>query len=246
MKSILIMGASSGIGKACAKIFIEKGYTVGIAARRKEKLEELQQLAPTRVFAKAIDITTANAANQINELIEEMGGIDIYFHVSGIGKVNPELEPTIELETVRTNGEGWMRCIVNAYNYLKQRKGEGQIAVISSVAGTKGLGPGPAYSATKRMQNTYIQALAQKAHTDDVNISFTDIRPGFVKTDLLDDGNDYPMILELDYTAQIICNAIEKKKRVKIVDWKYSLLIFVWRMIPDFIWEKIKLKVGKK
>lgn len=91
--------------------------------------------------------------------------MDIYLHCSGIGKRNTGLLPEIELDTLRTNGEGFVRMVTAAFGYFRANGG-GHLAVISSIAGTKGLGSAPAYSATKRMQNTYIDALAQLAHME--------------------------------------------------------------------------------
>lgn len=110
--------------------------------------------------------------------------MDLFFLSSGIGSQNPDLKPEIELNTARTNVEGFTRMVTAAFNHFKTQGG-GHIAVISSIAGTKGLGIAPAYSATKRFQNTYIEALAQLSRMQHLNIHFTDIRPGFVATDLL-------------------------------------------------------------
>ena len=109
------------------------------------------------------------------------------------GFQNPELDIDIELNTTRTNVEGFTRMVDTAFDYFKQHGG-GHLAVISSIAGTKGLGIAPAYSATKRFQNTYIDALEQLSHLQKLNIRFTDIRPGFVATALLGDGKHYPML----------------------------------------------------
>ena len=82
-----------------------------------------------------------------------------------------------------------------AFIYFR-KSGGGHLAVISSIAGTKGLGVAPAYSATKRFQNTYIDALEQLSYLQKLNIRFTDIRPGFVATDLLNDGKHYPLLMD--------------------------------------------------
>ena len=99
-----------------------------------------------------------------------------------------------------------------AFRYFRD-KGKGHIAVISSIAGTKGLGIAAAYSATKRFQNTYIDALEQLASMKKIDIRFTDIRPGFVATNLLNDGKKYPMLMKTDYTARLIVKALNRKKR---------------------------------
>lgn len=237
---IVIVGASSGIGHEVAKLFIEEGNTVGVAARRTELLDDLKQLSPERVFVRKIDVCDTNAGEEIVALANEIGGMDCYLHVAGIGAQNRNLDPEIELRTVKTNSEGWTRCIVTAYNYFKTQ-GYGHIAAVSSIAGTKGLGAAPAYSATKRMQNCYLQALAQKSRLDQVDISFTDIRPGFVNTALLDQEHHYPMMLTVNSTAKSIVKAIEKKKRVKVIDWRYAILTAFWKCIPNWLWERLKI-----
>lgn len=122
----------------------------------------------------------------------------------------------------------------------------GHIAVISSIAGTKGLGPAPAYSATKRFQNTYIDALEQLAWQRHLGIKFTDIRPGFVATDLINNGKGYPMVLRKEKVAESVIKAIERKRRVAVIDSRYSLLVALWRCIPRFLWKRLPIVRANK
>lgn len=101
--------------------------------------------------------------------------MDLFLQSSGIGFQNFELSPDIELNTLETNGTGFVRMVGYAFRHFRQQ-GKGHIAIISSIAGTKGLGIAPAYSATKRFQNTYIDALEQLSRMHHLHISFTDIR----------------------------------------------------------------------
>ena len=246
---IVIMGATSGIGREVALIYINRGYTVGVAGRRAELLQELVALAPERVFSSVIDVTNEDAEARLLLLVEKLGGMDIYFHSSGIGHQNAELLSSVELDTLRTNGEGFARMIGAAFRYFAAQAdtltAEGRvarIAAISSIAGTKGLGVSPAYSATKRFQNTYLQALAQLARMRRIPLRFTDIRPGFVQTALLNDSHSYPMMLRPAAVAREIVHAIDRGKRVRVIDWKYRILTALWRLIPDFIWEMVRVK----
>lgn len=247
-KRIIIMGATSGLGRACAEDFISRGYIVGVCGRRAEALEQICAIAPDRVYSATIDITAEGADEQLLALIDRMGGMDIYFHVSGIGKNNLSLDPTIELNTVRVNSEGFCRMVGCAYRYFRQKGVKGaQIAVISSIAGTKGLGAAPAYSATKRMQNCYIQSLAQQCAIAKVDISFTDIRPGFVATPLLDtDNRRYPMLMQTSYAARRIVRAVVARRRVAVIDWRYAILTSIWRCIPRWLWERLPIKAAEK
>jgi len=174
MKRIVIMGATSGIGLETAKRCIAAGWRVGAAGRRSEELERLRGLAPQQVETKAIDVTDDAAPAALERLIERLGGMDVYFHVAGVGSQNPQLDPAVELHTVRTNVEGFTRMTTAAYGYFAAHGG-GRIAVVSSIAGTRGLGVAAAYSASKRFQNTYIDSLAQLARMQGSKIRFTDI-----------------------------------------------------------------------
>lgn len=235
MSKAIIVGASSGIGLEVARLFIQRGWTVGVAARR---LDLLQTIGAADV--EQIDVTSADAPEKLMQLVDRLGGMDLFFYASGIGKQNRELTPDIELATVETNGLGFTRMIGCAYRYFAQQ-GRGHIAAISSIAGTKGLGPAPAYSATKAMQNVYLQALEQQANARKLDIRFTDIRPGFVDTALLSGTFHYPMMLKPQAVAREIVSAIEHHKHIRVIDWKYRILTAVWRRIPRCIWRRIKL-----
>lgn len=240
MKRIVIVGASSGLGFEVSRLLLAEGHTLGIAARREDRLMALKQEAPDRVKVAAIDVTAADAGTRLRQLIDRMGGMDLYFHVSGIGKQNRELTENIELNTVNTNGMGFTRMIGEAYRYFAER-GEGHIVAITSIAGTKGLGPAPSYSATKAFQSNYLQALEQQANARNLNIRFTDIRPGFVDTDLLKGDYRYPMMLKPQAVARDIVKAIYGGRHVKVIDWKYAILTALWRRVPRFLWRQFKL-----
>lgn len=240
-KRAVIMGATSGIGYEVARFLLSEGWKLGLAGRREENLRKLQSEFPGQVCIKAIDVKDEYAGNALFSLIDELGGMDMYFHSSGIGHQNANLDADIELNTLETNGTGFTRMVGAAFRYFRD-KGKGHIAVISSIAGTKGLGIAPAYSATKRFQNTYIDALEQLASMKKLDIRFTDIRPGFVATNLLNDGKKYPMLMKTDYTARLIVKALNSKKRIAVIDWKYRILVFFWRLIPRCVWKRMSVK----
>ena len=241
MKRAIVMGASAGMGREVSKLLLADGWHLGIAARRVERLRELKREFPGHIVVQQIDVTDARASQQLLELIDLVGGVDLYFHASGIGKQNMNLLEDIENQTVQTNGMGFARMIGTVYRYMAAHQG-GHIAVISSSAGTKGLGAAPSYSATKAFQNTYIQALEQQANMRGLNISFTDIRPGFVDTPLLGDEKHYPMLLKPERVAEDIVKAIRRKKHVLVIDWRYRILTFFWRLIPNALWRRLRVR----
>lgn len=237
-KRAIIMGASSGLGLEVARLLQQQGWAVGVAARRLERLSEFQ-------VAAQIDVTHEEAGERLVQLVERLGGMDLYFHASGIGSQNRELHEDIELRTVETNATGFTRMVGAAFRYMATHGG-GHIAVVSSIAGTRGLGPAPAYSATKALQNTYIEALQQLANARRLNIGFTDLRPGFVDTDLLkpksgDAAFHYPMMLAPTAVARDMVRAVDGLRHVRVIDWRWRVVTAAWRLIPRWLWRHFKL-----
>lgn len=243
---IVIIGASSGLGKEITSQFAQMGWTIGIAARRIDALKELQQQFPESIVAtEQIDVTSADAGEKLLSLIKNVGGIDTLLLASGIGSQNPSLEIEIELNTVKTNTLGFTHIVDTAFNYFRNRSNDetpGQIAVISSIAGTMGLGIAPSYSATKRYQRHYIDALEQLAHFEKVNVKFTDIRPGFVDTPLLNNCRKFPMLMSVEYATPRIVKAILRRKRVSIIDWRWRIVVAFWHLFPRCIWRRFPAK----
>lgn len=233
MKRAIVVGASSGIGMEVAKLLRENGWTVGVAARRIDKLSEFD-------FNAKIDVNDEDSESKLLDLIDRVGGMDLYFHCSGIGHQNRQLEEEIEVQTVKTNCLGFTRMVGAAYRYFSSHGG-GHIAVISSIAGTKGLGPAPSYSASKSFQGIYIQALEQLSNRNHLNIRFTDIRPGFVATALIDDGQSYPLVLDKHFVAEDIVRSVIKQRHRRVIDWRWRVITRLWRLVPNIIWRHLPL-----
>lgn len=245
MKKILIMGATSGIGLHLAEQFASRGWMVGAAGRNTDVLGQLARLFPENVVTRRIDVTRPDATVGMEALIEEMGGMDVYFHVAGIGFENPELSPQEEIAVMETNAVGFTRMIGAAFRWFRDdNAGEGHIAAITSVAGTNGIGRISSYSASKCFQQCYLRALEQICTIEKLRIRFTDIRPGWVRTPLLDDDQNYPMIMQLPDAVRRIIRAVEHKRRVAVIDWRWNLLVGLWRLVPNRLWVRIPVKVS--
>lgn len=254
----IVLGATSGIGMEVAKLLAEKGWLVGIAGRRTDRLKTLLADNEGIVCYQQIDVTLQDATNRLHCLIDKLGGMDLYFHSSGIGWQNNSLDTNKEVKTVETNGMGFVRMVDTAFNWFAEHPvasvsyGKASpvikssfphtIACITSIAGTKGLGAAPAYSSTKRFQSHYLECLCQQARMRHLNISVTDIRPGFVKTDLIANSN-YPLQLDAKTVAKSIVRAIERHRNIAVIDWRYAILVALWRLIPRWMWTR--MKIGK-
>jgi len=245
MKRVIITGATSGIGLEITRQLATKDCQIGIVARREEALRELQKAYPETIKATAsIDVCDASASSKIADFIDTLGGIDLLIHAAGTGKTNTQLDLDTELATMDTNVQGLTRVVDTVFKYMAAHQG-GHIAVITSIAGTKGLGAAPAYSATKAFGSTYLQALEQLANLRKLNIRFTDIRPGFVDTPLLS-GTQYPMLMQPDAVARQIVRAIERQQHVAIIDWRWRITTALWRRIPRCIWRRLPIAPVKR
>ena len=243
----MIMGGTSGIGLNVAERLAGRGYMVGVAGRKDDVMRTLSEKYPRNIVWQHIDVNSPEAPAAFHELIGRMGGMDIYFHISGVGEKNHFLEPAPEEKMVQTNVVGFARLVGEAYRYFRDhRKGRGRIAAVTSVAGTNGIGELAAYSATKAFQQTYLRALDQLSRLSGLRIRFTDIRPGWIRTPLLDPTRQYPMTMELSYAVPLIVKALRCGRRVAVIDWRWNLFVGLWRLIPNWLWVRLPIHIDSR
>ncbi|MCD8297018.1 MAG: SDR family NAD(P)-dependent oxidoreductase [Prevotella sp.] len=245
MKRAIIIGASSGIGREVSKLLLAQGWFIGIAARREDKLLEVKNINPDMVKVLPLDITADDAPEHLLYLVKSMGGVNLFVYSAGWGKQNMQLDLKVEMDTVDVNVLGFTAIIGTMFNFMAENLG-GDIVVISSIAGTKGLGAAPSYSAVKAYQTKYVQALEQLSNMRRLHIRFTDIRPGFVDTALLSGSECYPMLMNVETVARKIVKALMAHRHVEVIDWRYRILVFFWQMIPNCLWRKLNIKTKNK
>jgi short-subunit dehydrogenase len=244
MKTAIIIGATSGLGREAAARLVAEGWKVGIAGRRTAALEAFQnEFGKDKVCIATMDVTRPESVEALDALLSQTGDPDLFFYVSGVGYQNRDLDEEKEIRIIQTNSEGMVRMVDHFFNYVRthnySKKHKAHIAVITSIAVTNGIGASPAYSATKKMQSTYLTALSQLSRMDKVPVCFTDIRPGFVATDILNPNKHYPMLMTKEKATDHVMKALHKKKRVYTFDWRFRLVVWLWKLIPRFVWERI-------
>ena len=238
MKKVIIIGATSGIGKALAKTLISDNYKVGITGRRTELLVELKSENSENYYAKTLDVTnTEKATETIEKLIEELGGLDLFVICSGVGDVNAVLDFEIEKRTIDINVTGFTNMADWAFNFFEKQE-FGHLVVISSVAGLRGEWQSPSYNATKAYQINYTEALRKKARKTKAQIFVTDIRPGFVDTDMAK-GEGLFWVASVEKAVRQIYNAINKRKKVKYITKRWYFVAMILKRIPNFIYDKM-------
>lgn len=238
LKRAIIIGATSGIGRELAKLLVEKNYIVGITGRRTKLLEELKAKKPESYFVKTIDVTEIEQTEKsLNELKSEIGGLDLLILSSGTGDLNENLEFEIEKRTISTNVFGFT-CITNWAFNLFEKQGFGHLVAISSVGGLRGSRQAPAYNATKSFQMNYLEGLRQKAKKLKTEIFVTDIRPGFVDTEMAK-GDGLFWVSPVKKAAKQILTAINKKKRVAYITKRWGIIAPILKHIPRSMYDKM-------
>lgn len=237
MKKIIIIGATSGIGKEIACIYARQGHTVAVTGRRHELLAALQQQFPKQIITASFDVREGRSAQYIQDLIELLGGLDLFIYNSGVGQASQLLDIDIEKKTTETNVNGFIDCVVPVFNYFMQQ-GTGQIALTSSIAALRGNAIAPAYSASKAFMSTYAEGLSLKAYKSGKQVSITDIRPGFVDTAMAQ-GNDRFWVMPLNKVARQIVYAVERKKRIAYITRRWGLVAQIFRLLPFGIYKRL-------
>ena len=233
--NILIIGATSGIGRALFEKYVSDGNHLGIVGRRANLLEELQLQHPDNTFAYAADITKQDEVEQaIHTLCEKLGNIDIAIVCYGIGDINPSLVYALEHPTIETNVKGWTFVIDMIY-HIFEKQGYGHLVAITSIGGLRGEPMSPAYSATKAYQINYMEALRKKAFKSGGHITVTDIRPGLVDTAMAK-GEGLFWVMPVDKVAHQIYAAIRHKKSKAYVTKRWHVLGIINKNLPFFLY----------
>jgi len=237
MKKAIIIGATSGIGEALARLLVNNDYKVGITGRRKENLLKLKQENPDKYIAKPFDSTRTSNAKMLDELAAELEGMDLLVISSGTGGINTELNYEIENKTNQLNVVAFTEIADWAFNYFEKQK-HGHLVAITSIAGLRGSKDAPSYFASKAYQINYLEGLRQKAKNSKLPIFVTDIRPGFVDTAMaLGEGMFW--IAPVDKAAKQIYGLIERKKDVGYVTKCWRLIAWVLRVVPGWVYKRI-------
>ena len=239
MKKAIIVGASSGIGKEIALSLLRDHYKIGITGRRINNLEEIKKINPKKIFVSSYDCTKESNAKKLGELEKLMGGLDMLVISSGFGDVNKSLEFSIEDKTNQLNVVAFTETVGWGFNYFSKQN-SGHIVAISSIAGIRGNGLAPSYNASKAYQINYLEGLRFKAFRLKKSIDITDVRPGYVDTEILKGNKDkIYWVQSLEKATKQIMKAIYKKKKSVYITKRYNIVAFILRFIPERILKKL-------
>lgn len=233
--NIIIIGATSGIGKALFEKYATEENRLGIVGRRTHLLNEQRQQHPSNTVTATADITKQEETEHaICSLHKELGHVDLAIVCSGTGEINPTLDYALERPTLDTNVMGWT-FVVNTLYHIFEQQGYGQLVAITSAGGLRGEPMAPAYSATKAYQINYMEALRKKAFKAGGKIIVTDVRPGLVDTAMAK-GEGLFWVMPVEKVARQICAAIRRKKSKVYVTKRWHVLAVINKNLPFFLY----------
>lgn len=239
MKNIIITGATSGIGRELALQFSELGHQVGLTGRRTERLEELKEIIGEKAFIRTLDVTDHEEAEAMyQELIEEMGGMDIMILNAGIGRLQMLPPWEADKKVIEVNALAFAHGCHFAFNYFKDKK-EGQIVGMSSMASLLASHRAAAYTATKHFISNYMKGYRQKAKRLDADITITELRPGFIYTELTENARGMFWVSSVEKATAQMVKAIQKKKNYAYITKRWQLLAWIAKMVPEWVWDRI-------
>jgi short-subunit dehydrogenase len=235
-KSVLITGASRGLGEGLARQFAARGYRLALTAR---KIEDLQQLAldiqdsAEQIVLRALDVSEFDTiAGTLLDCAQELGGLDIVIANAGVAIPTPAGQGNFEAirNTIDVNLTGAIATADAAIELFRQQ-GHGQLVGISSIAALRGMKNQGAYCATKAAFGTYLESV--RCETFDENISITELAPGYIDTDLNRGLASRPFVIDAEKGTAIMADLIEKKKTFSYVPpWPWTLVAQVMKRLP--------------
>ena len=237
LKTVMIIGATSGIGRGLAEHFHARGYRVIITGRREHLLDEIERELGDRCHGFEMDVTQTNSAqSRFAEILRKVGDVDIVVLSAGTGAINIPLDWEVEEKIITTDVIGFAALASCAYNYFRNR-GFGHLVGITSIAGERSLPQSIAYSASKSFCAVYLTGIRNLARREKKKIYVTDIRPGYVDT-ILAQGPVF-WCASVPKAAEQIFHAIHRKKKVAYITKRWYFVSLFARFIPDWILSKL-------
>jgi short-subunit dehydrogenase len=234
MKKVIIIGATTGIGRSLAELYAQKGYEIAITGRRENLLDEIKEQFPnTKIHVRKMDVADIETSRKtMDELAQTMSGIDIVVVNAGVGYIKADFLQ--EIATIDINVRGFVGLTHWAYNYFKE-KGGGQVVGVSSIAGIRSSPYAPEYHASKAFMSSYMEGLRLRSRKWNSKITVTDIRPGFVDTPMTKQNKGMFWVASSEKAAQQIYDAIEAKKSVAYITKRYVLIAWLLRLMPEWM-----------
>ena len=236
-RTAVIVGASSGIGEALTHQLNREGWRLGLLARRLDRLEGLRRVLPADTVVRRIDVTHDSAAEIFDDVITELGGVDLVIISAGAGHNNRDLQWQLDVETITVNVLGFMTVAQVAIRHFVKR-GRGHLVGVSSIASLRGNGAGAAYAASKAFQSVYLDGLRDLARQTGLPITVTEVQPGAIDTAMLQPERPlttwakWLFVSSPAMAAQQIMRAVRKRAKHAYIPKRYAVVAVILKLLP--------------
>ncbi len=230
-RTAVIIGASSGIGKALAVELGREGWRLALAARRMDLLEKIAAECGPGTLVRRVDLMEGEKASAaIESLLDELGTVDLFIISAGTGHINPELQWAPDRDMLLVNVTGFV-CLAQAAMHHFFRQGHGHLVGISSIAALRGSGGGAAYAASKAFQSIYLDGLRDLAGRRKVPITVTEAQPGFVDTPMIKGVRTF-WLASPELAAHQILRAVRRRAKHAYIPRRWAIVAWLLRLLP--------------
>ncbi|WP_185958185.1 SDR family NAD(P)-dependent oxidoreductase [Fodinibius sediminis] len=237
-KKIVIIGATSGIGRALACEMHHRGYVVGATGRRQERLQALKQELGERLFIQAMDVSRPGAATEdLEVLLRRMKSMDIIVLNAGISTSVSGSSGRCrdDLEVIAVNVNGFAGMAAHAFERFEEQ-GYGHLVGVSSIASLFGWGASAPYNASKAFVNRYLQGYRQKARHSTADIAVTNLVPGYVESEMTKGRDGLFWAAPASRAARQMADAIERQLDHSYITRRWRLVAWLLKLTPQWIW----------
>lgn len=235
----MIIGATSGIGKELARQLHASGCILGLTGRRVENLEELKTELGPRVHTHFMDVSKPlDAIRQLETLITEMKGMDIIVLNAGVSNFRGNMDWETERTVIDVNIRGFAALANFAFDYF-EKQGHGQIVGMSSIASLLGYGLSAAYNASKAFVSTYLQGYRQRANHSDADITITDIKPGFVESEMTEGKQGMFWVADTETAVKQMVKSIKKGRNHAYITKRWRLVAWILKLTPNWVLDRL-------
>lgn len=237
MKKVIIIGATSGIGRELAIQMVHRGYKVGGCGRTEKVLYKLEKELGANFNSLTIDIrNTESLTGRLDQLIKQLGGMDICIISSGVSRRNTDLEWNTEADILMTNVLGFTATAGYAVRYFLKKK-SGHLVGITSLTKYFPNTTSPAYNASKAFESNYLDSM--RFRMQGKNLHVTEICPGFVDTPIVKKRKGFMMISPVEKATTQIIQAIESKKKTVIITKRWQVIRRLIPLVPAWVFRRI-------
>lgn len=246
--AVFITGASSGLGAALAKQYAAQGHTLGLLARRRDRLHELASSLPGRHYLYVVDVQDRDELHAAAyNFIEQVGEVDVVIACAGIS-AGTLTEESDDFGVFRAIFETNVMATVSTFEpFVPQmiKRQRGMLVGIASVAGVRGLPGAGAYSASKSAVTTYCESLRLELKPH--NVGVVTIAPGYIRTEMTA-KNPYqmPFLMDAEVFATKALTAIQQNKTYVVIPWQMGVVAKLMRLLPNWLYDRLAVNAPRK